>query len=139
MFCWIQIPLEEVERLQELDKVAKGSGFKYTDERTGKEMVEYHVYTCKEFMEKMNEKSEFSGNLSVRLDSEKLPLIVFGQDECIVKQYCFTQKGWKSRNGKQALISKDDGLGVMISAFVSHGFGLGMEITMEQLEQVNAK
>jgi hypothetical protein len=45
IFCRIQIPLEEAERLQELGKVAKGSGFKYTDERTGKEMVEYHVDT----------------------------------------------------------------------------------------------
>jgi hypothetical protein len=90
-------------------------------------------------MEKMNEKSEFSGNLSVQFDSEKLPLIVFGQDKCIVKQYLFTQKGWKGPNGEQALIPKDDGLGVTISAYVSCGFGLGMEITMEQLEQVNAK
>jgi hypothetical protein len=139
MFRWIQIPLEEAERLQELGKVVKGSGFKYTDERTGKEMVEYHVDTCKEFMERMNETSEFGGNLSVRFNTEKRPLVVFGQDECIVKQYLFTQKGWKGPNGEQALIPKDDGLGVMISAFVSREFGFGFELTTEQLQEVNAK
>jgi hypothetical protein len=106
MFRWIQIPLEEAERLQELGKVAKGSGFNYTDERTGKEMVEYHVDTCKELMEKMNETSDFGGNLNVQFDTEKCPLVVFGQDECIVKQYLFTQKGWKGPNGEQALIRK---------------------------------
>jgi hypothetical protein len=90
-------------------------------------------------MEEMNETSEFGGNLSVQFDTEKRPLVVFGQDECIVKQYRFTQKGWKGPNGKQALIPKDDGLGVMISAFVSREFGFGFELTTEQLQEVNAK
>jgi hypothetical protein len=139
VFCWIQIPLEEAERLQELGKVVKGSGFKNTDERTGKEMAEYHVDTCKEFMEKVNEKSVFGGNLSVQFDTEKRPLIVFGQDECIAKQYLFTQKSWKGPNGKQALIPKDDGLGVMISSFVSREFHFGFELTTKQLQEVNAK
>jgi alpha-amylase/alpha-mannosidase (GH57 family) len=65
MFRWIQVSLEEAEKLQALGKVTKGSGHMYTDERTGNTMVEYHVDTCKEFMEKMNKESEFGGNLSV--------------------------------------------------------------------------
>jgi hypothetical protein len=76
MFRWIQIPVEEAERLQALGKVTKGSGFMYTEEHTGKTMVEYHVDTCKEFMEKMNKESEFGGNLSVRFDPEKRRLVV---------------------------------------------------------------
>jgi hypothetical protein len=102
MFRWIKILLEEAERLQELGNVAKGNGFKYTDERTSKEMIEYHVDTCKEFTERTKEKSEFSGNLSVQFDTEKRPLIVIGQDKCMVKQYLFTQKGWKGANDEQA-------------------------------------
>jgi hypothetical protein len=78
MFHWIQIPVKEAERQQELGKVTKGSGFKYTDQLTGKTMVEYHVDACKEFMESMNNESEFGGNLSVRRDPNKRPLIVFG-------------------------------------------------------------
>jgi hypothetical protein len=64
---------------------------------------------------------------------------VFGQDECIVKQYLFTQKSWNGPNREQALIPKDDGLGVMMSAFVSREFGFGMELTTEQLQRVNTK
>ena len=139
MLRWIQIPVEEAERLQALGKVTKGSGFMYTEEHTGKTMVEYHVDTCKEIMEKMNKESEFGGNLSVRFDPEKRPLVVFGQDECIVKQYLFTQKSWNGPNGETALIPKDDGLGVMISAFVSREFGFGFQLMTEQLNEINAK
>jgi hypothetical protein len=64
---------------------------------------------------------------------------VFRQDECVVKQYFFTQKSWNGPNGETALIPKDDGLGVMISAFVSHEFGFGFELTTEQFQEVNAK
>jgi hypothetical protein len=140
MHRWIQIPVEEAERLEALGKVAKGSGFKYTDELTGKNMVEFHVDTCKEFMDKMNKESEFGGNLSVRFDTSKRPLVVLGQDECIAKQYLFTQKTWHGPNGEQALIPKDEGFGLMISAFVSREFGFGMlDLTTEQLRRVNER
>ena len=58
MFRWIQVSLEEAEKLQALGKVAKGSGYTYMDERTGNTMVEYHVDTCKEFMDKMNKEAK---------------------------------------------------------------------------------
>jgi hypothetical protein len=65
MFCWIQMPVKEAERLQALGKVTKGSGYEYIDELTGEPMVEYHVNACKEFMERKNNESEFGGDLSV--------------------------------------------------------------------------
>jgi hypothetical protein len=65
MFRWIQIPKIEAEQLQVLGKVASGSGYEYTDELTGERMVEYHVDTCKEFMQRKNNESEFGGDLSV--------------------------------------------------------------------------
>ena len=138
MFRWIQVSLEEAEKLQELGRVAQGSGYTYIDERTGNTMVEYHVDTCKEFMDQMNKESAFGGNVSVRSNTGKRPLIVFGQDECIVKQYSFTHKSWNGPNREQALIPKDDGLGVMISAFISREFGYGMALTSEELQRVNA-
>ncbi|KAI2504135.1 hypothetical protein MHU86_10335 [Fragilaria crotonensis] len=117
MFRWIQVSLEEAEKLQALGKVTKGSGYKYTDELTGKAMVEYHVDTCRGFMDCMNEQTSiFGGNLSVRMNPDERPVISFGQDECIVKQYySFTNKSWTGPNREQALIPKDDGLGVMMS------------------------
>jgi hypothetical protein len=37
------------------------------------------------------------------------------------------------------MIPKDEGLGVMISAFVSREFGFGYSISLEDLEKVNKK
>jgi hypothetical protein len=102
-------------------------------------MVEYHVDTCKEFMNQINKERAFGGNVSVRSNPEKRPLIVFGQDECIVNQYYFTHKSWNGPNCEQAVIPKDVGLGVMISAFVSREFGYGMTLTSNELQQVNAE
>ena len=139
MFRWIQVSLEEVKRLQALGEVTKDSKHNYTDELTGKAMVEYHVDTCREFMDRMNAQTAFGGNLSVRLSIDERPVISFGQDECIVKQYSFTNKSWTGPNRKQALIPKDDGLGVMLSGFVSREFGFEMALTTEQLQRVNAE
>ena len=138
MFRWIQVSLEEAERLQALGEVTKGSGYKYTDKRTGKAMVEYHVDTCRGFMDCMNKQTIFGGNLSVRMNPDERPVISFGQDECIVKQYSFTNKSWTGPNREQALIPKDDGLGVMMSGFASREFGFGVSLTTEQLQRVNA-
>ncbi len=43
----------------------------------GEEMVEYHVNSCKEFQERMNEETKFGGNPSVRMNKEEKPLIMF--------------------------------------------------------------
>jgi hypothetical protein len=120
-------------------KVTKGSGFTYTDELTGNTMVEYHVNTCKEFMNQVNKESAFGGNVSVQSNPEKRPLIVFGQDECTVKQHSFMHKSWNGPNCKQALIPKDDGRGMMISALVSREFWYGMALTSNKLQRVNAE
>ena len=91
-------------------------------------------------MDKMNKESEFGGNLSVQFDTSKRPLVVLGQDECIAKQYLFTQKTWHGSNGEQALIPKDEGFGLMISAFISHEFGFGMlDLMTGQLQRVNER
>jgi hypothetical protein len=43
------------------------------------------------------------------------PLICFGQDECIFKQYLFTGKAWTMPDGQKPIIPKDEGLGVIFS------------------------
>jgi hypothetical protein len=60
-------------------------------------------------------------------------------DEIIVKQFSFTHKSWNGPNHEQALIPKDDGLGVMISPFDSREFGYGMALTSNKLQRVNAE
>jgi hypothetical protein len=100
-------PLEEAKRLKDEKKVAKNSGYEYTDRLTSQKMVEFHVDTCKTFMQQMNEETRFGGNLSVRMLPCQRPVIVMGQDECIVKQYSFTKKAWLGPEGEQPITPKD--------------------------------
>jgi hypothetical protein len=67
------------------------------------------------------------------------PLICFGQDKCVFKQFTFTPKAWPASDGQKSMIPKYEGLDVMISAFVLHGFGFGYAISLEDLEKVNKK
>jgi hypothetical protein len=65
------------------------------------------------------------------------PVICFGQDECIFKQFIFTGKAWISPDGQKPVIPKDEGLGVMISAFVLREFRFGMKLADADLQKVN--
>jgi hypothetical protein len=138
MHRWIQVPLKEAKRLKDENQVEEKSGFEYTDSLTGQPMVEFHVDSCRTFMERMNKETRFGGNLSVRMLPCERPVIVMGQDECIVKQYSLTKKAWVGPEGEQPITPKDEGLGIMISAMQSREFGYGMELTQEEFNQVNA-
>ena len=135
MHRWVQIPLSESISLAESGKIIKNSGYMYTDE-SGTEMVEYHIDTLPEFQIRMD-KEKFGGNLSVRKNVNEKPLIIFGHDECIFKQYLLTKKSWCGPDGELALVPKDEGQGVMISVLQSREFGFGMELTKEEMVKVN--
>ena len=66
----------------------------------------------------------FGGNLSGWKPPNTKALIGFGQDECVFKQYLFTSKAWTAPDGHKPVIWKDEGLGVMLLAFVSRKIGL---------------
>ena len=110
--------ITESQAIKEKGLVAKNSGYKYTD-KNGIDMVEYHVDSSYLFQDQMNKETEFGGKLSVRLEQHEHPLIIFGHDECIFKQFHVTKKAWMGPNGETVLIPKDDGQGVMISGFQS--------------------
>ena len=137
MHRWIQIPLSESTEMVESGKLIKDSGYKYVD-GTGIEMVEYHVDTLDDFQIRMN-KTKYGGNLSIRKDPNDKPLIIFGHDECIFKQYLLTKKSWFGPDGELALVPKDEGQGVMISALQSREFGFGMCLTEEEQKKINDK
>jgi hypothetical protein len=80
--------------------------------------IEFHVDDHKLF-HGTNNNERFGGRLSVLNPNPDRPLIFFGQDESIFHQYIFTNKAWVGPDGTTALIPKDDGLGLMVSAFVS--------------------
>ena len=66
-------------------------------------------------------------------------VIIIGQYKAIVKQYTFSPKHWQGRMGESTLLPKDEGLGLMLSAFQcwEHGFGFQNSITQEILNKVN--
>jgi hypothetical protein len=66
-----------------------------------------------------------------------LPIVLFGQDEAIFKQFLSWWKAWSGPGGVKALWPKDDGLAVMISAIVSRELGWGVEWTDALIEMVN--
>ncbi len=100
-------------------------------------MVECHIDLCKEFQERMNEETKFCGNLRVRMNKDEKPLIMFGHDEAIFKQYLLTKKSWYGPYGMSVLVPKDDGQGVMISAFQLRELGFGVKLMQEQLDEIN--
>ena len=61
----------------------------------------------------------------------------FGHDESIFKQFTFSLKSWIGLNGESVIMPKDDGMGIMISAFQSQEFGFGLKnLSEEQLKTV---
>ena len=136
---WIQLPLEDAQKLQEEAKISLDKGYKYIKtNNVGEELTffEFHVDDSPAFDDFVR-KTKFGGNLSVRKPTSLKPLMMFGQDECIFKQYTFTKKTWKGSDGKMPLLPKDEGAGVMISAFVSREHGYGINFTAEELERIN--
>jgi hypothetical protein len=88
------------------------------------------------FQKRMNEETAFGGRRSVRYESGRM-LIILGHDKAIMKQYLLTNKHWTGPNGEKAISPKDEGLGIMTSAFQSRKFGFGMKINEEQLAEIN--
>ena len=46
MFRWVQVPLDIVKNLEDDGAVVKRRGYRYHNNETNAQMVEYHVYTC---------------------------------------------------------------------------------------------
>jgi uncharacterized protein (DUF608 family) len=73
----------------------------------------------------VNDETQFGGRRSVRYPDGKM-LVVWGHDECIVKQYTLSKKSWIGTNGETAIVPIDEGCGIMISAFQCRKFGFGL-------------
>jgi hypothetical protein len=134
---WIQVPATLAIELETKGEVAKGSGYKY--DSNGVSMFEYHVDSFAADNELLKEMvtTSLGGNLSVQFPQGSKPLIIFGHDECIFKQFLMPGKQWYGPNRETYVVPKDDGMGVMISAFQSREFGFGLNLTKEDLVKVN--
>ena len=49
--------------------------------------------------------------------------MIIGQDEVIMKQFIFSLLAWTLPDGSRPLIPKDEGMGLIISAFTSRELG----------------
>ena len=132
---WIQLPISKYEKMCEDGEVFGGQGYRYTNDKN-ETYIEFHV-DDNETLTAIGDTMPFGGNLSVRKPLHKKPLIIFGQDECIFKQYIFRNKCWNGPNGEVPLMPKDEGQGLMISAFVSRKYGFSWDLTQSQLQLVN--
>lgn len=84
-----------------------------------------------------NPQHSFEGNLTVMKPSHIKPLIIFGQDRCISKQYTFGNKCGAGPNSKVTLMTKDEGKGLMISAFINREYSFNWKLIHSQLDLVN--
>lgn len=138
MYRWIQLKQTEVAMYGEKHGLLTSTGYNYTCPLTGEPMVEFHVDACEEFHKVMKE-TMWGGNLSVRMEVGKQPVVLLGHDECIFKQYQFTNKSWVADNKARPIIPKDEGAGLMISAFQGREFGFGCPMSEEDFKRVNDK
>ncbi len=57
------------------------------------------------------------------------PLVSFGHDKSIYKQFLILLKTWIGPDGEKNIVPKDDGLGVMMLAFQSREFMFGVVVS----------
>jgi hypothetical protein len=98
--------------------------YNYT-KTNGTSMMEFHV-DDHAYFQNIQSDLIFGASFSVRKPTSSKPIIIFGQDECIFKQFKFTKKTWRLPDGRYLLLPKDDGAGIMVSAFVSREYGFGL-------------
>jgi len=122
-----------ITKITEYDEIMK-RGRKYTDK--GIDMIEFHVDSisdewCKTKLEDeintaLNKHDGLGTNMSwFRKNKKRRPLIDWGQDEAIFKQYLSTKNTWTGRNGEFPIRPKDDGSGLMISGMQGRSYGFG--------------
>ena len=90
-------------------------------------MREYHIDSHPVLMEYVRNLT-MRGDVSVRKSYMDRPVIIIGQDKCVIKQYSFSSKAWHGKNEEKKLLPKSDGYSLMISAFCSRCFGLGLYV-----------
>ena len=137
MHRWVQVKEEIAKQLEQEGEIVTGSGYYYNCPLTFKKMVEFQVDASEKLLKYVA--GDLGGNLSVRFPQGEKPLICFGHDESIYKQFLLTKKSWIGPDGETNIVPKDDGLGVMISALQSREFGFGLLVTDEQLKEINEK
>lgn len=64
---------------------------------------------------------------------------IWGQDKTIIKQNLFSLLSWTLPDVSKPLVPKDEGGGVMLSAFTSREIGFGFTIPSDMMDKVSKK
>jgi hypothetical protein len=81
---------------------------------------------------------KYGGNLSIRKPENTKPRVTFGQDEAIFRSSQLNDSCW-AIDGQQTLRTKSMGVGRMVSALCSREFGFGLDMSVEELANVNER
>ena len=108
-FVCIHLPASELFDLEEELEIKLSNGHQYTGPQTGIVKIELHVDSHPSFQERMNGTTMFGRILSVRKPLNTKPLIGFGQDKFILKQYLFTSKAWTTPDEQKPVILRNWG------------------------------
>ena len=161
--CWVQITrrkydelrvkhlINEVkvkeEKVAREDIVAKMAAFIEDKQvhhyvENGTNMVELHVdavygYDKNDTTNKhLPPLKPMGGNRSVRLECGGKTRLCFGQDEAIFRSSQLNDSCW-TIDGETTLRTKGLGVGIMVSAMVSRAFGFGMDISKDNILEIN--
>jgi hypothetical protein len=144
-YRWVQLTEDEAMNLEDCSSapLMKNIYHPYFGEKNGmwQQLREYHVDCHPAFADFVSPTNvAHGGDLSVRRDRLRRPLIIIGQDESAFNAYSFRKKAWKGPNGESFILPKGEGDTVMISAFQSRSFGLGLGrgLSEVELQQISA-
>ena len=133
---WYSVTVEKRDELVKDGQISNNIGYQYT--KNGKEFYEFHVDDC-QYFHLACEHVPFGGYLSVRKPLNIKKVMIIGQDEVIMKQFIFSLLAWTLPDGSRPLIPKDEGMGLMISAFTCRELGFAYTIPPDVLVKVNSK
>ena len=129
------MPIDKYERLKQQGETFCSKRYKYKDGNRDT-CIKFHVDDGNH-LTKMGSKTPFGGYLSVCKPKDEKPLIIFGQDECIYKQFIFCNKCRMRPKGESQLTPKDEGEDLIVSGFVSREYEFDWKLIEQQLQKVN--
>ena len=130
-FGCIKLEIGLAKRLADSNQVPHDAGILV--EENGLEFVYVPAKLCSIFVNQQHGKLKDG-----RMISSLKPIVILGHDECIFKQYQFTKRTWVSDKGTSGLLPKDDGIGIMVSAFQSPEVGFAhRDFTVDELRKIN--
>ena len=135
MHRWMHLISDVISDVKEKDLSLKSVRRTQTSDSASHEL---YVDSHESLFNLANDAHDFGGFVSFRKPIDAKPLISLGHDEATLKQCVFSPKSWTTPDGEKGLTSKDEGCGVMDSAFSMQELGFALKLNSQKLDRVNA-